>query len=149
MKHRSGLHSVARVTQERERAAARDLGEKKRFLDEQECRMRELRDYRQYYLHRLREAGSRGLGMQQYLEYRSFLARLDLAISQQQQAIIACRRAFGESHTAWLECRKELKAIDKLLERRAREVEKRIRRREQAESDEHAGRTGGRLGGWR
>jgi len=149
MKRRNSLQSVAQVTQERERAAARDLGEKRRFLDDQERRMAELREYRSYYLERLREVGGQGLGIQQLNEYRTFLARLDQAIAQQQQAIESCRRAFGESHAAWLERRKELKAIDKLLERRAREAERRFRRREQAECDDHASRNAGRFGGWR
>jgi len=146
---RDSLRSVARVSRERERSAARDLGEKRRHLEEQERRMAELQEYRAHYRAQLQASGGAGLGGRQFNEYLRFLARLDQAIAQQQRAIQSCRQALGESREKWLEKRKEAKAIDKLMERRARQAECRARRREQAECDDRAGRRHGNQGGWR
>lgn len=138
MSRRSPLDSVAHVTRERELAAARDLGEKRRHLAEEESRLRELREHRQRYHRDLQAAGSRGLGVRQLHEYRLFLARLDQAIVQQEQALNRCFQAYQQCQAAWKERRKEVKAIGKLVTRRATEANHRQNRREQAENDDRA-----------
>ncbi len=140
MSRRTPLDSVAQVTRERERAAARELGEKRRHLDEQEARLRELQTHRERYRRELQQAGSRGLGVRQLNEYRQFLSRLDQAIAQQQQMLLGSRQAFQQSQAAWLERRKDVKAIGKLVTRRAMEAGRRQQRREQGENDDRAAR---------
>ena len=138
MSRRSPMDSVAHVTRERERAAARELGKQRRHLDEEESRLQELREHRQRYHRDLQAAGSRGLGVRQLNEYRLFLARLDQAIAQQEQALGRCLQAYRQSQAAWMERRKDLKAIGKLVTRRATEANHRQNRREQAENDDRA-----------
>ncbi len=141
MSRRAPLDSVVHVTRERERAAARELGEKRRQLDEQELRLRELKTHREHYHRELQAAGSRGLGVRQLNEYRVFLARLEQAIAQQEQMLLGSRQAFQQSQSAWMERRKDVKAIGKLVTRRAAEADRRQERREQGENDDRASRS--------
>lgn len=143
MSRRSQLDSVAHVTRERERTAARDLGDKRRRLDEEESRLRELREHRRRYHQDLKAAGSRGLGVRQLNEYQLFLSRLDQAIAQQEQMLTRCQQAYRRSQAAWMERRKEVKAIGKLVTRRARQADHRRNRQEQAENDDRAGQRSG------
>ncbi len=142
MSRRNPLDAVIRVTGEREREAGRLLAERRAHLEQQEQRLEELLTYRRQYLERFRTAGGEGIPMGQLNEYRIFLSRLDQALEQQRRAVERSRTAFHRSQEQWLECRRERKAVDKLADRRAAQARRRQRRREQAETDEFAGRRG-------
>lgn len=138
MSRRSALDSVSLVMEERERTAARELGEKRRRLNEQEARLTELRNHRTHYQRELLAAGSRALAMVQLREYQRFLHRLDQAILQQEQLVARSHREWQQSQLVWLERRKDVKAIGKLTDRRALASDYLRRRKEQAENDDRA-----------
>lgn len=140
MKSRDTLDTVLQVNQAREQEATRQLVEARNRLAEQQARYDELQGYRRQYLQRFQQVGSQGLGVGQLNEYRVFLARLDQALEQQQQILERCRQELARCQQHWLARRQEKKAVEKLAERRAEAALRSALRREQKESDEHAGR---------
>ncbi len=140
MSRSDALQAVIRVSEEREREAARSMMERRRQLERQEARMAELEGYRRQYLEQFQLAGSRGLGMGQLNEYRIFLSRLDQALQQQRQLVAQSRQTYEESRRYWLTRRQERQAVEKLAQRRREEALRLALRREQKENDEFAGR---------
>lgn len=133
------LEPVRRLRQFNERDAARRLGEEQRALADQQQRLDELLNYREDYLRRYQSVLSSGqLGGQPLQEYRVFLERLDQAIVQQRQLIERGEQACLRSRDEWLSTRTDVRAIDKVVERRRLMLERQRLRREQSESDERA-----------
>ncbi len=134
------MQPIARLAAERERNAARELAASRRELEAHRDRFRELCGYRDEYARRFREAGVRGIDAVQLRDYRSFLVRLHEAIAEQERLVMAAQRDW-ETYTArWQGTRIRTKALDKVVERLQHDEDRRERRREQGESDEHAQR---------
>lgn len=135
------LEPVARLTQHRERDAARNLGQAQQTLDSYRERLRELQDYREEYLQRYQEAMSAGIMQGAPMQdYRSFLERINQAITQQSALVEAGERDYEIRRQSWLESRCKADAIEKAVARH-RNREQHLRARlEQGESDEHAAR---------
>jgi flagellar FliJ protein len=132
------LHTVAKITSDHERTAALAMSRSREEMDAQLARLEELEDYRQQYLQQFQTAGRQGLSAVRLQEYQVFLARLDTAITQQRQMLEGSRLAFEEKQSQWLGLRGEVKAIHKLIHRREQQLTTKQKRREQAESDDHA-----------
>ena len=67
------MQSVAGIAKNKEKEAARLLGMKQKFLQQQRERLQELDGYRQEYAKKFQVAGSHGFNAQQLNEYRIFL----------------------------------------------------------------------------
>ena len=133
------LEPVQRLRQFHERDAARRLGEDQQALAAQQTRLSELLQYREDYLQRYRQVLASGrLAGQPLQEYRVFLERLDQAIAQQRQNIERNERACAHSRDQWLSTRTDVRAIDKVVERRRVMLERARLKQEQSESDERA-----------
>jgi flagellar FliJ protein len=136
------MEPVIRIAAERERAAARRLGEARGYLQQQQQRQTELLDYHREYAQRFREAGSIGLGGAQLQSYRVFLAQLDQAIDYQRGVVTRSEEVVAARLREWHETRTRLKALDKVVERYQAEERRCEERREQSETDERAQRFG-------
>ncbi len=134
------LRPIARLAADRERQAARELAATLRELDARLQRLHELGAYREEYAQRFQAASARGLDAGRLRDFRSFLARLDEAIVQQEQLVAAARREWEDCTVRWQGTRSRTRMLDKVMERLRREEERVARRREQSESDEHAQR---------
>jgi flagellar FliJ protein len=134
------MQPIARLAAERERNAARELAASRRELEAHRGRLRELCGYRDEYARRLRETGVRGIDAVQLCDYRSFLVRLHEAIAEQERLVMAAQRDWEAYTTHWQGTRIRTKALDKVVERLQHDEDRRERRREQGESDEHAQR---------
>lgn len=130
------LQTVARLAANRERDAAREMAARRREMEGHARQLSELETYRGQYLRQFQAAGGQGLGVVQLQEYQRFLARLDDAISQQQQLLEASQLSYEESHRCWLRLRGEFKALGKIIERREQQAMRELERREQAEIDD-------------
>ncbi len=99
-----------------------------------------LRQYRGEYAQRFSAAAQDGLTPQAWKNFSDFLARLDDAISQQEQVVAQSQRntAAGQSH--WQQQRVKLKAMDTLSQRHQVRENSLENRREQKLTDEIATR---------
>ncbi|OQX32358.1 MAG: flagellar export protein FliJ [Candidatus Sedimenticola endophacoides] len=134
---------VRRVAESRERNAARELGDAKRWVQLQEEKLRELRDYHLEYLQRFQEAARAGMSASQLLEYRAFIEKLERAIGEQEEAVAEGQRRCELNREQWLEKHRRHQVIGKVVERVESAEGKVEQVREQKATDElnlHPGR---------
>ncbi len=101
-----------------------------------------LRQYRDEYTARFRQAVQDGLGQPEWRNFQEFLDRLDEAVRQQEQAanLKAAHTAAGQAE--WQRQRSRLNAFDTLSERHRAGEARRELRHEQKLQDEFAARGG-------
>jgi len=138
VKRAKRMQSVADIAKSREKNAARLLGQKQHFLEQQRQRLLELVSYREEYARMFQSQGSLGLDARRLNEYRVFLEKLNLAIVQQRDRIT---QAAGDCHVcqeSWMNTRIHSKALHKVVDRFRHEEIKQQEKREQNELDERA-----------
>jgi len=136
------MQSVAGIAKNKEKNAARLLGQKRQFLEQQRQRLLELVGYREEYTKKFQTSGSQGLNARQLNEYRVFLEKLNLAIVQQRDRI---NQITGECHVCqktWLASRTNSKVMDKVVDRYKIEELRLQDKKEQKDLDERATRLG-------
>jgi len=118
--------------------AARRLGQLIASEQEGTRQLAMLIEYREEYHKRFLEAARLGMDRDLWENYRSFLARLDEAIAQQQAALDASRQRKTVGQQTWMEKRSRAKAFDTLSARHKAGVLREEGRAEQKITDEHA-----------
>jgi len=142
------MEPVARVADQRERQAAVEMAEFRRFLDVQQAKLDELNNYRNDYARHFEEAGRGGMDAARMADYRRILARLNDAIAYQEQRLAGLHNDYVRVRQRWTDTRTRAAALEKVMERYREEEQRAGDRREQGESDERAQRTGpGTAGG--
>ena len=136
------MQPVAKVAEQRERQAAVEMAEFRRFLDAQQTRLDELNNYRNDYARTFEQAGSGGMDAARMADYRRILARLNDAIVYQEQRLASLHNDYEQVRRRWTDTRTRAAALDKVMERYREEERREGDRREQGESDERAQRTG-------
>ncbi len=137
------LQPVIKIAKEREDDAALALSEYRKVVDQHEAKLIELRHYHDEYIQRLNEAGRGGMNIAQINDYRSFIARLAVAVKQQEALLLECQQQLKEKNKAWIQTRGRHQALDKVIDRYQQQEQEVRDKREQAESDErsqHMGR---------
>lgn len=137
------LQSLLDLSQLRLDEAGRKLGEL--ISGEQEASRRHavLVQYRQEYRERFVAAAQSGLSPSEWLNYASFLARLDEAINQADSAVIHTRKQTVAGQQEWVDKRGRVKAFDTLSDRHQSRLAYQDQRQEQKDSDEHTARRHG------
>ena len=131
---------VIKVSQNREREAARVLADSQRVLQERRQRLTELQRYREEYRDTYRAQGRVGMNAQQLRTYRNFLAKLDLAVEQQEELVTAAQRELEHKKSKWLEKHFRTKALDNMRSRYLTQEQRQEQRAEQKDSDERSQR---------
>ncbi len=137
------LKPVIKIAQNREDDAALVLNEYRKVMDQQEAKLIELRQYHTEYTQRLNDNGRNGLNIAQINDYRHFIARLVVAVKQQEVQLASCEVQLKEKHDAWMQTRVHHQALDKVVDRYQQQEHQESEKREQSESDErsqHMGR---------
>ncbi len=132
------LQPVIKVAKEREDDAAIALSEYRKIVDQHEAKLIELRHYHDEYIQRLNESGRSGMNIAQINDYRRFIARLAVAIKQQEALLLECQQQLNEKNMAWLQMRGRHQALDKVSDRYRQQEQEARDKREQAESDERS-----------
>lgn len=139
MKDSKRLEPVARLSQHRERDAARELGKMQNVLEQYREKLRELQTYRDEYLQRYQQALESGrLQASPIQDYRCFLERISAAIDEQRARVEDGKHRFEQTRQSWLQTRVKANAIDKVITRQQQREHLRHDKREQHEADEHA-----------
>ena len=136
------MQSVAGIAKNKETEAARLLGQKQTFLQQQRQRLQELDGYRLEYAKKFQNAGNQGFNAQQLNEYRVFLDKLNQAIVQQGVLINKAETDFLTCQKSWLLSRTNSKALENMVERCKNEEFQVQAQKEQKELDERAMRLG-------
>ena len=138
MKRSKRMQSVAEIAKNKEIHAARLLGQKRQYLEQQRQRLLELVSYREEYTRKFQTLGGHGLDARRMHEYRTFLEKLNMAIVQQRDRI---NQATGECQVVqerWLNSRVHSKALGKVVERYQHDETQQREKQEQRELDERA-----------
>lgn len=107
-----------------------------RQLEHQQKQLEDLISYRDEYVAGFEQAGKAGLSCVQLRDYQVFLSRLDTAILQQQQQLLACRQKCEQSQAEWQDKHGRSKMIDKVVENRRQTENRRQDELEQREQDD-------------
>lgn len=105
-------------------------------LSNAQRQLEEIETYRAEYRGRLADSGRQGIRMQQWNDFRLFLARLDGAVEQMHGEIHRCEQAVEATRLAWVACEKEVKAFETLQSRHHEREALRETKLEQRRSDE-------------
>jgi flagellar FliJ protein len=132
------MEPVARVAEQRERKAAIEMAEFRRFLEAQQTKLDDLNNYRTEYARTFEQAGRGGMDAARMADYRRILARLNDAIVYQEQRLASLHSEYEQVRQRWTDTRTRAAALDKVMERYREEERRDGDRREQGESDERA-----------
>jgi flagellar FliJ protein len=132
------LEPVNRIAETRERRAAVEMAEFKRFLDAQQAKLDELQRYRAEYARQFETAGRQGLDAGRMADFRRILIHLAEAIAWQERRLASLRQDFEQIRRRWTDTRTRAAALAKVLERYRDEERRDADRREQGETDERA-----------
>lgn len=142
MKKSERMKPVAKVTESREKMAAKALGESNRELQQHEQRLSELQKYREEYLGYCQERGSDGISAAKFQELQRFLLNLNKAVEQQQQLVEFTQQSLAMKKSSWQQARSRTRAMDTVIDRYRRQEQQSEQKREQKEQDEIGSRRG-------
>ena len=132
------LQSLLDRAQVRSDAAAAQLGRTSAQVREVEQRLQLLLDYRSEYRELLANAVKTGINTIGWRNLRDFIARIDLAIEQQREALAQAKLQMEESQRHWHAEQQKVKSFDALCERHRQAEQKLEARQEQKEQDSFA-----------
>lgn len=127
---------VLRVAESRERKAAHQLGDSQRNVQEQEAKLDELRRYHREYLERFDTAARVGISAAQLREYQAFLAKLELAIKEQESVVQHSQNLCSAHRDEWQQKYIRTQALDKVVQRCKTQERNKRERKEQKEIDD-------------
>ncbi len=135
------IEPIADLARNSEREAAKALGQVLQQLDQQQAQLQLLFGYQAEYQRRLNDSASQGMNAQALNEYREFIAKLSLAIEQQEQAVEQARRELDEKKRYWFAKRGRSKALDAVLDRYIKHERQALEKKEQREHDDRNNRS--------
>jgi flagellar FliJ protein len=128
------------LSRHRADAAAAQMGQLARRLDESQGKRDMLASYRDEYRARLDAAARHGAALATLANFRAFVARLDDAVAQQEGEAAFWRERVAEARARWRGERRSLDAYAALSDRRAERAARAEARRDQRRQDEFAAR---------
>ena len=134
------LQTLLELSQTRLDDAARLLGQLMASEKEAHQRVELLAQYRTEYHNRFLEAAKAGVTQDQWRNYQGFLAKLDTAIGQAQDALHQSKQRTAHGQQQWLKKRSDVQAYDTLSDRFQARQAYAEQRREQKALDEHTAR---------
>lgn len=130
------IQPIKNLADDREREAGLGLSRTRATLEEAEKQLADLIAYRADYVVRQHQGGAMDIARMQ--NFQAFLARLEVAISQQRRVVDDARRSAEQSASEWQERRIESAQLGKAVLRMKAEEVRVGERREQAQTDERA-----------
>lgn len=134
------LQTLLDLSQNKLDDATRRLGELMASEKEATQRLELLQQYRAEYHSRFLETAKNGLTQDQWRNFQGFIARLDAAVDQAQEAVRLSKQHTANGQKHWLEKRGQVKAYDTLADRHQQRIAYAEARREQKAMDEHTAR---------
>lgn len=142
MKKSQRLRVVVDLQARHERDALEALGISQQKLQEQQNQLDSLQSYRLDYLAKFAVRQQSGINVSQLMEFRAFADKLDKAIESQRQTVAIHERDVQRARKVWEEAHQRTKSLQKVSDLALAEEMKIEQKREQAEQDDRAARTG-------
>ena len=136
MKASRSLRPVAKLARQKEKAAARHLGETMTQAAQHKKQLEDLIAYRQQYAESFQSVAAAGVSIAKARDYQLFLNRLDDAINLQQQQVMQSERNCEDSKSQWQGAYGNSKMIDQVIETRRTDENKKKQSSEQREVDD-------------
>ena len=131
---------IVEIKAAQEKNALEIMGTSHRKLVAAQAQVDNLRYYRQEYQERFNQLGGTGINVVQLLEFRSFMDKLDQAITGQEQSLSTAKTDLLGKKKIWEELHYRTQSLQKICNA-ARAVEiKQEAKFEQAQQDERASR---------
>lgn len=140
MSRANRMEPVQRLYGEQERERARELGAAQRQLADAQTRLEELRAYRGEYQDAFRRRVEDGATVRSLRDFQAFLARLEVALQQQEQLVAQAQEQAAGHRQSWQGAAQQLKAVGSVVERWRQTEAREGARRDQKELDERASR---------
>ncbi len=140
MAHKDPLHTVLKLARDAEEQAS--LQFRSASADERKARsqLEALNRYRLDYMSQMKDKVGAHLSSSQYQQFHRFIAQIDQAVAQQAEAVRETEKLKAHRQKHWLEKQQKRKAVEILLEKKARKRQSAAARAEQKLSDEFAAR---------
>lgn len=120
----------------------RELGAARQEAEAAQHKLAELRQYRADYSGSFQQRARGGCGAAALRDFQAFLAKLDLALRQQEQAVIQARERAEQCRLRWQTAARRSRALDTVVERWREDERTRENQREQRQADERAQQCG-------
>ncbi len=131
------LEPLSKLADLKHQDAARIWQQSRDELGRLQQRLAEVRAYREEYLARFHRAGNTGMSADQMKDYRVFLARLEEAVEQMEQAVAYTSKDCEQQRAVWAATRARSRALDEVIaQRRSEEVLDGLRREQRAIDDQ-------------
>ncbi|MCM5703713.1 flagellar export protein FliJ [Larsenimonas salina] len=138
--HSSALDTLIDLATNNRDSAAQHLGKLRQTKQSSQEQLDTLLQYRDEYRQKLDDAMKRGMSMNELQNYQRFIASLDQAIAQQENALENCDQRVNQGVKHWQQQQQRLNSFDALATRRNEERELVAKKYEQRLSDEFASR---------
>ncbi|WP_026601319.1 flagellar export protein FliJ [Methylomonas sp. 11b] len=142
MKKSQRLKVIIDLHARQERDALEALGISQQKLQEQQAQLESLESYRLDYLGKFALRQQTGINISQLMEFRAFADKLDQAIESQQQTVSNHEREVQRARKRWEDAHQRTKSLQKVSDLALVEEMKVEQKREQAEQDDRAARSG-------
>lgn len=140
MKKSQRLKMLVDLKAQQEKNALKSLGSAQRKLADIQAQVDNLQRYRKEYLDNFNRLGGSGVQMTRLVEFRSFIDKLDQAMTGQEQLLAASREELRQKRQAWESVRQKTEGLQKILDSAHAAEQKEDLRKEQVQTDESAGR---------
>jgi flagellar FliJ protein len=136
------IKTIVDIKATQEKNALEVLGAVQRKLQSMQAQVEGLRNYRKEYQDRFDQLGVKGVNIAQLLEFRSFIDKLDIAITGQEQVLSSIEAELKAKRKIWEELHHKTQSLQKVCDSALVVEMKQEAKREQLEQDERASRIG-------
>lgn len=140
MKRSQRIKAIVEIKAGQEKKALEALGESQRILSGMQAQLDYLKSYRLEYQEQFNRLGSEGMKIAKLLEFRSFIDKLDKAISGQEQSLRGIEVDLMAKRKIWEDMHHRTGSLQKVCDAALTEEIKHEAKLEQLEQDEWASR---------
>lgn len=131
------LQPIVELAEQQESKAAQKMGQSQSVLCNYEKQLESLITMRGDYAKEFQRSGVQ-LSASRMLEFRRFMDKLDMAISQQHRTIQSARQTVLQHKHQWQKQHVRTVSLQKITDKRREQEQKQADKREQQQMDEHA-----------
>ncbi len=142
MKKSQRIKTIVDIKARQEKNALEVLGAVQKKRLDMQAQIAGLRSYCQEYQLRFEQLGGKGVNVAQLLEFRSFIDKLDKAITGQEQALGSIETELTAKRKIWEELHHKTQSLQKVCDAALLVEMQQEAKREQLEQDERASRIG-------
>lgn len=130
------LKPIKLLAKNKEKLAAQELGASIENQRQQSQKLEQLNQYRREYIEEMDIEVKQGVSGSTLQRYHQFLAKLDLAISQQKDALLHSNQQLSSSQNHWQDKRSHTKAITQVMDKMHTREQKAAHKKEVVQADE-------------